>query len=373
MAGGVASALADASRRGGRALAGDLGLFEVDEFWLGPVVERARARARCCSANLFRDQLDRYGELEIIADRWADVVARDAAAALVLNADDPLVADLGRATRDAASTSASTTTRSRSPSSSTRPTPSTAGAAATPTSTTRSTSRTSAATTARTAARAARTRPWWRATSSCAASAPRRSRCTRPAGDRARRAPAARPLQRLQRARRRRALPRARRAARRRRRRAGGRRARVRARRDGRARRPPDVDPAGQEPGRRERGAAHARARGRRARPVRRPQRPHGRRARRLLGLGRRLGAARAARAADDVLRHARGRARAADEVRGRATPSGCTSSSDLEAASTRALAGRRRARSTRCRPTRRCSSCATCWPRAAQVEGHWR
>ena len=39
MAGGVASALADASRRGGRALDGDFGLFEVDEFWLGEVVE----------------------------------------------------------------------------------------------------------------------------------------------------------------------------------------------------------------------------------------------------------------------------------------------------------------------------------------------
>jgi UDP-N-acetylmuramyl tripeptide synthase len=46
--------------------------------------------------NLFRDQLDRYGELETIADRWAAVVAKTPAA-LVLNADDPLVADLGRA------------------------------------------------------------------------------------------------------------------------------------------------------------------------------------------------------------------------------------------------------------------------------------
>ena len=35
MAGGVASALAAAARRGGRELDGDLGLFEVDEFWLG--------------------------------------------------------------------------------------------------------------------------------------------------------------------------------------------------------------------------------------------------------------------------------------------------------------------------------------------------
>jgi UDP-N-acetylmuramyl tripeptide synthase len=93
MAGGVASALANASRRGGRALTGDLGLFEVDEFWLGPVVEELEPRALLLG-NLFRDQLDRYGELETIADRWAEIVA--GRAGLVLNADDPLVADLGR-------------------------------------------------------------------------------------------------------------------------------------------------------------------------------------------------------------------------------------------------------------------------------------
>ena len=47
--------------------------------------------------NLFRDQLDRYGELETIADRWAATVAGlPAAARAGLNADDPLIADLGR-------------------------------------------------------------------------------------------------------------------------------------------------------------------------------------------------------------------------------------------------------------------------------------
>jgi UDP-N-acetylmuramyl tripeptide synthase len=98
MAGGVASALADASRRGGRALDGDRGLFEVDEFWLGPVVDELQPRALLL-ANLFRDQLDRYGELDTIADRWAVVVERrPAGTQLVLNADDPLVADLGRKT-----------------------------------------------------------------------------------------------------------------------------------------------------------------------------------------------------------------------------------------------------------------------------------
>ena len=91
MAGGVAPALADASRD-----PGDMGLFEVDEFWLGAVAAELEPRA-VLLGNLFRDQLDRYGELEIIADRWAEIVAGlPDATALVLNADDPLVADLGR-------------------------------------------------------------------------------------------------------------------------------------------------------------------------------------------------------------------------------------------------------------------------------------
>jgi UDP-N-acetylmuramyl tripeptide synthase len=46
--------------------------------------------------NLFRDQLDRYGETEALADEWARTVAEHAGSRFVLNADDPLVADLGR-------------------------------------------------------------------------------------------------------------------------------------------------------------------------------------------------------------------------------------------------------------------------------------
>jgi UDP-N-acetylmuramyl tripeptide synthase len=94
MSGGVASTLLGASS--GRRMRGELGLFEVDEFWLGQVVEELAPRALLLS-NLFRDQLDRYGELDTIADRWAAVVAaRAGRSRLVLNADDPLIADLGR-------------------------------------------------------------------------------------------------------------------------------------------------------------------------------------------------------------------------------------------------------------------------------------
>ena len=95
MASGVASTLAAAARRGDR-IDGDLGLFEVDEFWLDSVAPALQARSLLLG-NLFRDQLDRYGELETIADRWAAMVTRlPETTALALNADDPLVADLGR-------------------------------------------------------------------------------------------------------------------------------------------------------------------------------------------------------------------------------------------------------------------------------------
>jgi UDP-N-acetylmuramyl tripeptide synthase len=88
---GVATALLDAGRS-----RGELGLFEVDEAWL-PTVSKALDPRALILCNLFRDQLDRYGELELIADRWAELVAeRDGHSQFVLNADDPLVADLGR-------------------------------------------------------------------------------------------------------------------------------------------------------------------------------------------------------------------------------------------------------------------------------------
>ena len=72
----------------------ELGLLEVDEFALPEMMRRTRPRA-VCLGNLFRDQLDRYGELEHIAERWRDAVAElPPETTLVANADDPLVATL---------------------------------------------------------------------------------------------------------------------------------------------------------------------------------------------------------------------------------------------------------------------------------------
>jgi UDP-N-acetylmuramyl tripeptide synthase len=95
MAGGIASTLLAAARPGGQ-IDGELGLFEIDEFWLDRIASELQPRA-ILLGNLFRDQLDRYGELDTIADRWASVVGGlGPSSRLVLNADDPLIADVGR-------------------------------------------------------------------------------------------------------------------------------------------------------------------------------------------------------------------------------------------------------------------------------------
>ncbi|MDX6507560.1 MAG: hypothetical protein QOG06_2204 [Gaiellaceae bacterium] len=84
---GVASALL--ATRGAQ-----LGLFEVDEAALPEVLERVLPRA-VSLGNLFRDQLDRYGELELVARRWREAVRRlPETTVLVANADDPQLSDL---------------------------------------------------------------------------------------------------------------------------------------------------------------------------------------------------------------------------------------------------------------------------------------
>jgi UDP-N-acetylmuramyl tripeptide synthase len=74
----------------------ELGLFEVDEAALPEVARRLRPRA-VLLGNLFRDQLDRYGELELLAGRWRETVRQLASdASLVVNGDDPQLGDLAR-------------------------------------------------------------------------------------------------------------------------------------------------------------------------------------------------------------------------------------------------------------------------------------
>jgi lipid II isoglutaminyl synthase (glutamine-hydrolysing) len=79
----------------------ELGLFEVDEAALPEVARLVRPRV-VALGNLFRDQLDRYGELELVADRWRRMVdALPSETTLVVNGDDPLVADIAAERRGA--------------------------------------------------------------------------------------------------------------------------------------------------------------------------------------------------------------------------------------------------------------------------------
>jgi UDP-N-acetylmuramyl tripeptide synthase len=87
---GVASALLAADDA-------ELGLFEIDEFALPELLRRLKPRVLSLG-NLFRDQLDRYGELELIAERWrsaADELPQESV--VVFNADDPQLSAIGTA------------------------------------------------------------------------------------------------------------------------------------------------------------------------------------------------------------------------------------------------------------------------------------
>src|SRR5205814_3188412 len=90
---GVASTLLDARDA-------ELGLFEVDEAAFPEVVARVRPRP-VRLGNLFRDQLDRYGELEHVAAGWREAVrALPAESTLAGDGDEPQVGDLAGARVD---------------------------------------------------------------------------------------------------------------------------------------------------------------------------------------------------------------------------------------------------------------------------------
>jgi lipid II isoglutaminyl synthase (glutamine-hydrolysing) len=79
----------------------DVGLFEVDEATLPAAIRLVQPRLVLLT-NIFRDQLDRYGEVHFIHQTWtAGLTSLHDEARLVLNADDPLVASLGLENSDA--------------------------------------------------------------------------------------------------------------------------------------------------------------------------------------------------------------------------------------------------------------------------------
>jgi UDP-N-acetylmuramyl tripeptide synthase len=74
----------------------DYGILEVDENILPLVLKDCRPRF-ILGLNLFRDQLDRYGEVDTISARWRKAISplpQDTT--IVLNADDPTLSHLGQ-------------------------------------------------------------------------------------------------------------------------------------------------------------------------------------------------------------------------------------------------------------------------------------
>lgn len=94
---GVAGALVIRARFNGRLRrAGQaISIFEVDEAVMPQLVQAIPPRVAVFT-NLFRDQLDRYGEVDSVAARWQHAVSLlPTSSTLVLNADDPTTANLG--------------------------------------------------------------------------------------------------------------------------------------------------------------------------------------------------------------------------------------------------------------------------------------
>jgi lipid II isoglutaminyl synthase (glutamine-hydrolysing) len=88
---GVASALASQADLSGSPRA-DVGVIESDEAALPEILRQVRPSVVLLN-NLFRDQLDRYGELDTIASLWRPALERlPEDATVVVNVDDPTLA-----------------------------------------------------------------------------------------------------------------------------------------------------------------------------------------------------------------------------------------------------------------------------------------
>ncbi len=92
---GLATALLGNSNLMG-SLQADYAILEVDENIL-PIILRSCEPKYILGLNLFRDQLDRYGEVDSISHRWQKAIAPlSSDTTVVLNGDDPTLAYLGQ-------------------------------------------------------------------------------------------------------------------------------------------------------------------------------------------------------------------------------------------------------------------------------------
>jgi len=74
----------------------DYAILEVDENVVPKVLQPIQPRIILC-LNLFRDQLDRYGEVDTISQRWAKAIAPLPLETIVIpNADDPTLSYMGQ-------------------------------------------------------------------------------------------------------------------------------------------------------------------------------------------------------------------------------------------------------------------------------------
>ena len=99
---GIAGALVIRARPGGnlRRAGQAISIFEVDEAVVPHIIEAVPLRVAVFT-NLFRDQLDRYGEVDSVSTRWQRAVnGLPASTTMILNADDPAVARLAESRPD---------------------------------------------------------------------------------------------------------------------------------------------------------------------------------------------------------------------------------------------------------------------------------
>lgn len=96
---GLVSAFLISSSLGGKIKA-DYAIFEVDEATLPKTIFKCNKKLIIVLLNLFRDQLDRYGEVDTIARKWKEALhALSESTVIILNADDPQIAQLGSTTK----------------------------------------------------------------------------------------------------------------------------------------------------------------------------------------------------------------------------------------------------------------------------------
>jgi lipid II isoglutaminyl synthase (glutamine-hydrolysing) len=92
---GLITALLDNTNLVGK-LSADYAILEVDENILPKVLPQIQPKFILC-LNLFRDQLDRYGEVDIISQRWLKAIAPlSPDTVIIVNADDPTLSHLGQ-------------------------------------------------------------------------------------------------------------------------------------------------------------------------------------------------------------------------------------------------------------------------------------